>query len=528
MKIIKVLFVGLGFLLLFNLFILGSLKAQEQIPEKVVIYFFWGEGCPHCAKEKPFLEKLKEKYPQLEVKSFEIYYNRENQQLFEKVAKAYNIQPYGVPTTFIGKDYVIGFGSENTTGKEIENLIQKCLQTKCPSPEEILEAGGLDKLNTSTTLNETKPLQTTSTTKENSQKTNICIHYFIKENCPQCQNLEGFLKNIAEKYKIDFKVYNISEKEENQLLLNKLQDFYGISFAGFPIVFLGDSYLIGDKSIKENIEKVIVRCQKDSCPCPVEELKQTLKQIPQPGTFSPEEKEKITISLLGKEISISSGSSLAFLGIFLGLADGINPCMFSVLLFLLTYLLAIGSKTKAIKVGLVFTIGVFVVYFLFMLGMINLISLVGVIAKIKIIIATFALIASLILIKDFFAYGKGISLEIPEKAKPFIEKLIKRGTIPAAILLALLSSLVELPCTVGIPLVYTTLLAQKTTNYIPYLVWYNLFFVVPLLIIILSVSFAFARVERIEKWRLNFRKYMRLLAGLILLLLAIALFKGWM
>jgi len=375
-------------LIFFFIFFFNFFPQKSLALNKVEIYFFWGQGCPHCAQEKPFLEELKQKYPELIVKEFEVYYNRENQELFKKVTQAYKTQPVGVPMTFIGKDFVVGFGTKETTGKQIENLIQNCLTNICPSPEEILTAGGIDK-------------------------------------------------------------------------------------------------------------------------------------------WKPEEKKEFTIPIFGKEIKISSQSSLLFLGTILGLADGINPCMFSVLLFLLTYLLAIGSKKRAIKVGLVFTLGVFVIYFLFMLGMINLISLISFIQKIKIVIAVFALIASLILIKDFFAYGKGISLEIPESAKPTIEKLIKRGTIPSAILLALLSSLVELPCTVGIPLVYTTILAERVGAHIPYLIWYNFFFIIPLLIIITGVALAWVRVEKIEKWRLNFRKYMRLLAGLILLFLAIGLLVGW-
>ncbi len=501
------------FIILTLFSLLTFLPREILASQKVEIYFFWGQGCPHCAQEKPFLEKLKQKYPQLEVKEFEVYYNSNNRELFQKIAKAYNTEPQGVPMTFIGKDFIIGFATEQTTGKQIENLIQNCLQTYCPSPAEILAAGGIDKW---------KPPE------EKPKETSICIHYFIKDECPQCQNLAKFLEDIAKKYQIDFKVYNISESQENYQLYQKLQNFYGVSFAGFPIVFLGDTYLVGDQSIKENIEKVILRCQKEGCPCPVEEIKQTLKQIPKPSTFTPEEKKEISITLFGKEIKISSQSSLLFLGIILGLADGINPCMFSVLLFLLTYLLAIGSKKRAIKVGLVFAIGVFVIYFLFMFGMINLISLIGVIQKIKIVVAIFAFVASLILIKDFFAYGKWISLEIPESTKPLVEKLIKKGTIPSAILLAFLSSLVELPCTAGIPLVYTTLLADRGGAYIPYLLWYNLFFVFPLLVIITGVAFAWAQVDRIEKWRLGFRKYMRLIAGLILLFLAIALFFGWM
>jgi len=534
----KVILLSFGVIVVFG-FLLGSALSREKvfaadkvnhvennISNGVNIYFFWGEGCSHCAQEKPFLEKLKEKYPQLEVKEFEIYKSENNQKLFQEVAKAYNTEPMGVPMTFIGKEFLLGFGSEETTGKKIENLIQNCLQNYCPSPGEILAAGGIDKWQPPGEIPQEKPKEEKS--KEKSLESKICIHYFVKDQCSQCENLEGFLKEIVQKYQIDFKIYNVSESEENQQIYQKLEEFYGISFAGFPIVFLGDTYLIGDESIRENIEKVIQRCQKESCPCPVEEIKETLKQIPKPSTFTPESEKEVSISLFGKEIKISSQFSLIFLGIILGLADGINPCMFSVLLFLLTYLLAVGSKKKATKAGLVFVLGVFVIYLLFMLGMINLITLIGVISKIKIVVALFALIAGLIMVKDFFAYGKWFSLEIPESTKPLVEKLIKRGTIPSAILLALLSSLVELPCTAGIPLVYTTLLAQKGTGYISYLIWYNIFFVLPLILIIAIVSFTLEKVDKIEKWRLSFRKYMRLIAGLILLFLAVALFKGWM
>jgi thiol-disulfide isomerase/thioredoxin len=134
------------FFLLIFIFFLSFFSLKEIFSAgKVEIYFFWGQGCPHCAKEKPFLEELKQKYPQLEVKDFEVYYSRENQELFKKVAQAYKTQPVGVPMTFIGKDFIVGFGTKETTGKQIENLIQNCLTNICPSPEEILAAGGIDK-----------------------------------------------------------------------------------------------------------------------------------------------------------------------------------------------------------------------------------------------------------------------------------------------------------------------------------------------------------------------------------------------
>ncbi len=519
--------------ILFSMFVLVLLFTAVQqalAADKVVIYFFWGDGCPHCAVEKPFLEKMEQKYPELEVESFEVYDSQENQELFREVAEAYNTSARGVPTTFIGREFVVGFGSEQTTGKEIEELIQDCLEKTCPSPGEILDAGGID--NWQPPVEEPVEQSVEDPAQEplgQGQETGaICIHFFVQDDCTQCENLAGFLKQKAEEYNVDFRVYNVSEDEESRLLYGKLQELYGVSLSGFPIAFVGDSYLMGDQSIRENIETVITRCQEQGCPCPVEEVKQTLRQMPKPSTFMPEEKEAISIPFFGGEIQVHSESSLFLLGAILGLADGVNPCMFSVLLFLLTYLLAIGSKKKAVRVGLVFALGVFVIYFLFMVGMINLIALIGMINKIKVVVAVLALIAGLIMIKDFFAYGKWFSLEIPKSTKPLVERLIKKGTVPSAILLALLSSLIELPCTAGIPLVYTTLLAQKGGAYIPYLAWYNLFFVAPLLVIIWGTAFAWAQVDKVEKWRQDFRKYMRLAAGMILIFLAVALLKGWM
>ncbi len=85
----------------------------------VTLYFFWGKGCPHCAQEEIFLKQLEKKYPQLEVKSYEVWYNRENAKLFSQMAEAYGTRPEGVPTTFIG-DFkpVVGYRNYEITGKD--------------------------------------------------------------------------------------------------------------------------------------------------------------------------------------------------------------------------------------------------------------------------------------------------------------------------------------------------------------------------------------------------------------------------
>jgi len=54
---------------------------ESKISNGVNIYFFWGEGCPHCEDEKQFLEKLEKKYPEIKVNDFEVWNNSENRKL---------------------------------------------------------------------------------------------------------------------------------------------------------------------------------------------------------------------------------------------------------------------------------------------------------------------------------------------------------------------------------------------------------------------------------------------------------------
>jgi thiol-disulfide isomerase/thioredoxin len=120
MRIAKKFIIFLGvFLFLSSFFVFPAQAAQK----KVDIDFFYSKYCPHCHKEKPFLEKLVREYPQIQLKEYEITSSQENRELFAKTAKKYNVDSGAVPITFIGDNYVIGYESEQTTGKEIENYV---------------------------------------------------------------------------------------------------------------------------------------------------------------------------------------------------------------------------------------------------------------------------------------------------------------------------------------------------------------------------------------------------------------------
>jgi len=108
--------------------VLAQASAAEQ--HKVVIYLFWGDGCPHCAAAKPFLNELTQHYANTELRAYEVWYVSENQDLFQKMAAAYGFEPHGVPTIFIGNQYWEGYSDQ--IGKEIEAAVKNCQEEGCP------------------------------------------------------------------------------------------------------------------------------------------------------------------------------------------------------------------------------------------------------------------------------------------------------------------------------------------------------------------------------------------------------------
>jgi thiol-disulfide isomerase/thioredoxin len=103
----------------------------QQSGEPVVIYFFWGDGCPHCETAKPFLQELTQRYPNVYVREFEVWYKPENQQPLRQMAAKFGFQPSGVPVTFIGQRHWVGYAPE-PVGREIESYVAACVASSCP------------------------------------------------------------------------------------------------------------------------------------------------------------------------------------------------------------------------------------------------------------------------------------------------------------------------------------------------------------------------------------------------------------
>ena len=93
----------------------------------VNLYFFNGDGCPHCADENVFLQEMSEAYgDQLVIHSFEVWYNADNAKKFEEFAAAFEFEPTGVSVTFIGNQHWTGFSS--ATRESIQAAIEDGIQ----------------------------------------------------------------------------------------------------------------------------------------------------------------------------------------------------------------------------------------------------------------------------------------------------------------------------------------------------------------------------------------------------------------
>lgn len=112
-----------SFFILVSILILPVISANAS--ESITAYFFYGDGCPHCAKEMQFLQEMQEVYPNLEIKSFEIYRSKENALLLQKIGKSLKTDVSGVPFSVIGDEYFVGY-AENITSEEIKSQIEKC------------------------------------------------------------------------------------------------------------------------------------------------------------------------------------------------------------------------------------------------------------------------------------------------------------------------------------------------------------------------------------------------------------------
>jgi len=334
-----------------------------------------------------------------------------------------------------------------------------------------------------------------------SAQTNV--YYFGRDGCPHCANVieSGILDVVSGVDGVNLKKLDIVESQEARDMYISFLDAFEVSQygRGVPMIIIdcdadgvGDSYLMGDGPIIDNLEIKAITCEVNGG---------------RSGDVSPVDPNASKITLVSLVIA--------------ALIDSVNPCAFGVLIFLMLSLLKMGSSKRALRAGLLYTFVVFVIYFLAGFGIFKAIQqFTSVTHYIYLGAGVLVLVLGLWQFKDVFLPEVGPTLQISPKAKSLMEKIIYRGTLPAMILLGIVVSLFELPCTGGIYLGILTMMSINKTFAISSLLIYNLIFVLPLVILTLMIYKGMSP-EVLQKWTQGERKWMKLGAGVVLIALGI-------
>lgn len=222
----------------------------------------------------------------------------------------------------------------------------------------------------------------------------------------------------------------------------------------------------------------------------------------------------------------------------LALADSVNPCALAVLAMILMALL-IQNPDKRKKVlfgGLAFVAAVYAGYLAYGIVIIQFFRIFAEFLRENSVyiydgLAVLAMLLGALNIRDFFYYKKGgIATEMPIWMRPKVKRIIEKITSPAgAFVIGFLVTIFLLPCTIGPYIVASGLLAELgILGALPWLLYYNLIFVLPMLIIVGLVYFGFARVDDVSGWKERNIRKLHLTAGILLLLVGLSVLLGWL
>lgn len=164
--------------------------------------------------------------------------------------------------------------------------------------------------------------------------------------------------------------------------------------------------------------------------------------------------------------------SLPVLTLVLAGVDAFNPCAFFILLFLLSLLVHARSRARMLAVGGTFVLISGVAYFAFMAAWLNVFLIAGEMRVVTLGAGLLALTIGAINVKDYFWFKAGVSLSIPESAKPGLFKRMRTVAmagsmgpmLASTVLLAIVANSYELLCTAGFPMVYTRAPSERVAR----------------------------------------------------------------
>ena len=353
----------------------------------------------------------------------------------------------------------------------------------------------------------------------------VRLRFFWTRTCPHCQRARPDVEAMAGEFDwLEVQSLELSRDTDNAGEYVRLARLVGERPSSVPAFIFCDRMVTGYDSPAGM--GLLLREQLLACHQAIVAGDRSLGM----GSASDAAVELPPTSLPGLGRVDLAGWSLPMVAIVLGALDSFNPCAFFVLLFLLSLMVNARSRKRMLLIGGLFVTVSGLVYFLFMAAWLNLFLVVGQLGWVTLGAGLLALAIGATNVKDFFWFKSGLSLGIPDRARPGLfqrmRALVNADRLPTLVLgtlvLAVVANAYELFCTAGFPMVFTRILTLQelpVTGYYGYLALYCLVYVVPLLAIVIAFAVTLGRRKLSEREG----RILKLMSGVMMLGLGLVL-----
>lgn len=334
---------------------------------------------------------------------------------------------------------------------------------------------------------------------------------FWGDGCPHCHLEWEMLSELAGEYpELQIVGYEVWNNPANEELFVATMAALGEEPRGVPTTVFGDQVWVGYNestgfAIRQAVDAAFA------------------------STESDEAGNGMALPLLGTVDADTT--SLALATLVIAFVDGFNPCSLWALSMLLALVLRTGSRRRVAAVGGTFLFITAALYGVYIVGMYSLLEWAAGAGWVRASVAVVALFFGLVNLKDFWWFKRGLSLTIPDRAKPDLYRRM-RGValddrrLPVVLggtaLLAVGVSLLETPCTAGYPLLWTNLLSSRGVETAAAAGLFGLYMAVFLLdeLVVFGVAVAAMRITKLEE---RHGRVLKLISGMLMVVLAAVL-----
>jgi len=512
-----------------------TLGVRAQGEGIVHFFYFYDPGCSVCEEiHREVLEPLLATYGNLVVVDERNIAETDDFELLLRLEQEFGIVTVSIPEVFIGKDALIG--PEQIRDRLKERIDYYLAQggvdwptipasaapmgtpsRPCAECDEIHQAQRTAAARKETPSTRQTPTAVVGVT----EKPPIHAAYFYQTGCDECDRAERDIKYIVEKY-AQVKVQRFDVKEDAALneYLSLRAGVPPDKHLTAPALFVGDGYLVGDEIGASAIEALI--------------QPYLASGAPEPWAGWEADKPVAEKTIVQRFRSLGLWTVIGA-----GLLDGVNPCAFATMIFLVSYLsIRKREGPELLATGAAFTAGVFLAYLAVGLGLLKFLTALPVLDIIGNWVYALTLVLCLGLAWGSFAdYRKAregrledMSLKLPHRLRGWIRRLIREGSrarsfVLASLLLGFAVSIVELACTgqVYLPtIVFVLGIPKWRMRAALALLVYNIMFIVPLIVVFLLVYFG-TTSQQLIRWMNRHAAAVKLGTAVLFVLLA-----GWL